>query len=183
MSEASLPGPSSPSSSSSSGPSEGEDSSSSPSSLEEFCELNLQAARCDQLFQRMLRRCLDGQDSLRTECAQIRQSQLVVLNSVQETTQMVSAIHGELAEERAARQAERRERAALREDLRTVSSQMGLLAQGQLEMQRALAAFCTRAAEPAPATPVPAEAAAAVDVAASFVSTCALTPTMTEKTS
>jgi len=111
--------------------------------------------------QLMLRQCLDSQDSLRTECAQIRQSQLVVLNSVQETTQMVTEMHGALAEERAARQAERRERAALREDLRTVSSQMGILAQGQLEMQRALAAFCAREAELASATPASAEAVAA----------------------
>mmetsp|Transcript_18607 Transcript_18607/g.35811 ORF Transcript_18607/g.35811 Transcript_18607/m.35811 type:complete len:504 (-) Transcript_18607:141-1652(-) len=111
--------------------------------------------------QLMLRQCLDSQDSLRNECSQIRQSQLAVANSLQETNRMVTALHGALAEERAARQAERRERAALREDLRTVSSQMSLMAQGQLEMQRALAAFCARAAEPATAAPAPAEAAAA----------------------
>jgi len=93
----------------------------------------------------ILHDCLQSQDLLRGEYARMRQNQLLVLSAVQDTTHMLAAIQGAIQEERVARQDEQQERAALREDMHTVAAQMRLLAQGQLEMQRCLAALCARA--------------------------------------
>jgi hypothetical protein len=85
---------------------------------------------------------VEAQQALHKECAQLRQSQVVCLQAVRETASMVFEMHKAAEAEKEARKQEVAERAALQDDLRTVSSQMSMLAQGQRELQQCMMAMC-----------------------------------------
>lgn len=113
-------------------------------SIERRSRVGLQGVGADFGPVHLAEEFVQAQRALQQECAQLRQNQVVCLQAVRETASMVVEMGRAAEREREARKVEAQEKLALQDDLRTVTTQMAALTQGQAQLQQCMMAMCAQ---------------------------------------